>query len=93
MVKSTFKDIDPFWVLPYLYKVGDHLSHLLFNSTLQWLSFNINMINSQLKIMASSALPPISAIIKFDFIPALVYVLPCLKDAFYWPYLLSKLEV
>ncbi len=38
-MKSTLMDMDPFWVLHYLYKVGHHLPYLFFNSALDWLSF------------------------------------------------------
>ena len=43
------------------------------------------MINSQLETV--DLMPSLSAIIKFDFNLASVYVLPCLKDAFYQPYI------
>ena len=83
MMKSTFRDIDLFGVFPYFYKAGDHLSHLFFNSVLDWLSFNNEIMKSQLKAM--NPVPLISAIIRFNFDLASVYVLPCLKYAFYWP--------
>ena len=40
MVKSIFRNVDPFWVLPYLYKAGDHWSILYFNNALNWLTFD-----------------------------------------------------
>ena len=84
-MKSLFREINPFWVLPYLYKAGDHFFHIFFNSAQDWLSFNNRMINSQLEAM--HPMPLLSAIIEFIFNLVSVYVLPCLKYSFYKPYI------
>ena len=55
MIKSIFRDIDPFWILPYLNEAGDHFPDFFFNSALDWLSFNDKYNELSARVYASSA--------------------------------------
>ena len=81
-MKSTFRNIVAFWVYPCLYKPRDPLHHFVFNSALDWLSFNDRNKYDEFQ----HPVPLLSSIIKFSLSLTSVYVLPCSKDALYLPY-------